>query len=98
MVQQFYPRLELRPRLALRPELRLTQQMQVTNKLLSLARLELEDVIRQELTDNPALEESFETVSAKERADSGGEGFDFGGLSLYPGNRKGARTQKGGFG
>jgi RNA polymerase sigma-54 factor len=95
MVQQLYPSLELSPKLALRPELRLTQQMLVTIKLLSLARLELEDVIRQELMDNPALEESFEAVSSKERADAGGEGFDFGGLSLYPGGRKGVRTQSG---
>ncbi|RPJ05042.1 MAG: hypothetical protein EHM37_22335, partial [Deltaproteobacteria bacterium] len=49
--------LELSQKPILRPELRLTQQMLVTIKLLSLARLELEDVIRQELMDNPALEE-----------------------------------------
>ena len=87
--------LELSQKTILRPELRLTQQMLVTIKLLSLARPEFEEVIRQEMMDNPALEESFEAVSSKERADAGGGEFDFDGLSLYPGGRKGTPTQSG---
>ena len=45
----------------------MTPQLQMAIKLLQLSRLELMDAIRQEMEDNPTLEESHET-SSKERS------------------------------
>ncbi len=50
--------LELRQDLKLTQELRMTPQLQQAIKLLQLSRLELESLVQQELTENPALEES----------------------------------------
>lgn len=56
--------LELRQQLKLTQQLIMTPQLQMAIKLLQLSRLELMDTIRQELEENPALEEV---------TDSGGE-------------------------
>jgi RNA polymerase sigma-54 factor len=53
--------LELRQQLKLAQQLIMTPQLQMAIKLLQLSRLELMDTIRQELEENPALEEVIET-------------------------------------
>jgi RNA polymerase sigma-54 factor len=53
--------LELRQQLKLTQQLIMTPQLQMAIKLLQLSRLELMDTIRQELEENPALEELQET-------------------------------------
>jgi RNA polymerase sigma-54 factor len=53
--------LELRQQLKLTQQLIMTPQLQMAIKLLQLSRLELMDTIRQELEENPALEEVAET-------------------------------------
>jgi RNA polymerase sigma-54 factor len=52
--------LELRQQLKLTQQLIMTPQLQMAIKLLQLSRLELMDTIRQELEENPALEEVTE--------------------------------------
>lgn len=58
--------IELRQQLKLTQQLIMTPQLQMAIKLLQLSRLELMDAIRQELEENPTLEESQET-SPKEQ-------------------------------
>jgi len=58
--------IELRQQLKLTQQLIMTPQLQMAIKLLQLSRLELMDAIRQEMEDNPTLEESQETAP-KER-------------------------------
>ena len=60
--------IELRQQLKLTQQLIMTPQLQMAIKLLQLSRLELMDAIRQELEENPTLEEQLETVS-KEQLD-----------------------------
>ena len=55
--------LELRQQLKLTQQLIMTPQLQMAIRLLQLSRLELMDTIRQELEENPALEETQETAS-----------------------------------
>jgi RNA polymerase sigma-54 factor len=55
--------IELRQQLKLTQQLIMTPQLQMAIKLLQLSRLELMDAIRQELEENPTLEESQETIS-----------------------------------
>jgi RNA polymerase sigma-54 factor len=60
--------IELRQQLKLTQQLIMTPQLQMAIKLLQLSRLELMDAIRQEMEENPALEESQESTP-KERLD-----------------------------
>jgi RNA polymerase sigma-54 factor len=60
--------IELRQQLKLTQQLIMTPQLQMAIKLLQLSRLELMDAIRQELEENPTLEESQET-SPKEQSE-----------------------------
>ena len=53
--------IELRQQLKLTQQLIMTPQLQMAIKLLQLSRLELMDSIRQELEENPALEEMIES-------------------------------------
>ena len=53
--------IELRQQLKLTQQLIMTPQLQMAIKLLQLSRLELMETIRQELEENPALEETAET-------------------------------------
>jgi len=55
--------IELRQQLKLTQQLIMTPQLQMAIKLLQLSRLELMDAIRQEMEENPALEEQLDTVS-----------------------------------
>jgi RNA polymerase sigma-54 factor len=63
--------LELRQQLRLTQQLVMTPQLQQAIKLLQLCRLELLDVIKQEIEENPVLEDAPEEVAAE--GDSGGE-------------------------
>jgi RNA polymerase sigma-54 factor len=60
--------IELRQQLKLTQQLIMTPQLQMAIKLLQLSRLELMDAIRQEMEENPTLEE-FQDTSSKERAE-----------------------------
>lgn len=59
--------LELRQQLKLTQQLIMTPQLQMAIKLLQLSRLELLDQIRQELEENPALEEVQEITPEEQR-------------------------------
>ena len=59
--------LELRQQLRLTQQLVMTPQLQQAIKLLQLSRLELLDVINEELVENPLLEETVEEPTAAER-------------------------------
>jgi RNA polymerase sigma-54 factor len=53
--------IEMRQQMKLTQQLVMTPQLQQAIKLLQLSRLELQDVIRQEVEENPVLDESLET-------------------------------------
>jgi len=55
--------LELQQQLRLTQQLIMTPQLQMAIKLLQLSRLELMDAIREELQENPALDEIQESIS-----------------------------------
>jgi len=55
--------IELRQQLKLTQQLIMTPQLQMAIKLLQLSRLELVDMIHQEMEENPALEETLETAA-----------------------------------
>ena len=68
--------LELRQQLKLTQQLIMTPQLQMAIKLLQLSRLELMETVRQELEENPALEEIPEAAGdeqAREREEKSGE-------------------------
>ncbi|QEM68126.1 RNA polymerase factor sigma-54 [Geobacter sp. FeAm09] len=58
--------MEMRQQLKMTQQLVMTPQLQQAIKLLQLTRLELQDVVRQELEENPLLEESVETEEVRE--------------------------------
>ena len=60
--------LELRQQLKLSQQLIMTPQLQMAIKLLQLSRLELLDTIRQELEENPTLEEDVQEVAPEEQS------------------------------
>ncbi len=60
--------LELRQQLRLTQQLIMTPQLQMAIKLLQLSRLELLDTIRQELEENPALEEDSHEISDDDKS------------------------------
>ena len=61
--------LELRQQLKLTQQLIMTPQLQMSIKLLQLSRLELVEAIRQELEENPALEEVQDFADEESQAD-----------------------------
>ena len=61
--------LEIRQQLKLSQQLVMTPQLQQAIKLLQLSRMELMDVVRQELEENPVLEEGQEGSEEKAEAD-----------------------------
>ena len=68
--------IELRQQLKLTQQLIMTPQLQMAIKLLQLSRLELVEKIKQELEENPALDEVQETLSpetAGEKAEADAE-------------------------
>jgi RNA polymerase sigma-54 factor len=58
--------LEIRQQLKLSQQLVMTPQLQQAIKLLQLSRMELVDMVRQELEENPVLEEGMDVVEEKE--------------------------------
>ena len=60
--------MELRQQLKLTQQLVMTPQLQQAIKLLQLSRIELVDMVRQELEENPVLEESADALESAERA------------------------------
>ena len=58
--------MEMRQQLKMTQQLVMTPQLQQAIKLLQLTRLELQDVVRQELEENPLLEESTEAEDSRE--------------------------------
>jgi RNA polymerase sigma-54 factor len=58
--------IEMRQQMKLTQQLVMTPQLQQAIKLLQLSRLELQDVVRQELEENPVLDESLEQEEIKE--------------------------------
>lgn len=62
--------LEIRQQLKLTQQLVMTPQLQQAIKLLQLSRTELEIVVRQELEENPILEEGVDSLEEKEEQDA----------------------------
>ena len=58
--------MEMRQQLKMSQQLVMTPQLQQAIKLLQLTRLELQDLVRQELEENPLLEEKSESLSENE--------------------------------
>jgi RNA polymerase sigma-54 factor len=58
--------IEMRQQMKLTQQLVMTPQLQQAIKLLQLSRLELQDVVRQELEENPVIEESPELDESRE--------------------------------
>ena len=67
--------MELRQQLKLAQQLVMTPQLQQAIKLLQLSRIELVDMVQQELEENPVLEESAEPAE-KPPADGNGEAVE----------------------
>lgn len=65
--------LEIRQQLKLSQQLVMTPQLQQAIKLLQLSRMELVELVQQELEENPVLEEGAETVEEPEAGASEGE-------------------------
>jgi len=61
--------LEIRQQLKLSQQLVMTPQLQQAIKLLQLSRMELMDVVREELEENPVLEEGQDTPEEKSQAE-----------------------------
>lgn len=58
--------MEMRQQMKMTQQLVMTPQLQQAIKLLQMTRIELQDVVRQELEENPLLEESFDSDEASE--------------------------------
>ena len=58
--------IEMRQQMKLSQQLVMTPQLQQAIKLLQLSRLELQDVVRQELEENPVLDEAPEMEEIRE--------------------------------
>ncbi|HEY6007733.1 MAG TPA: RNA polymerase factor sigma-54 [Geobacteraceae bacterium] len=58
--------IEMRQQMKLTQQLVMTPQLQQAIKLLQLSRIELQDVVRQELEENPVLEESLDQEEVRE--------------------------------
>ena len=67
--------MEMRQELRLSQQLVMTPQLQQAIKLLQLSRMELVDMVHEEMLENPILEDDFETreEQGKERELLGGE-------------------------
>jgi RNA polymerase sigma-54 factor len=68
--------IEIKQHLKLSQQLVMTPQLQQAIKLLQLSRMELVDLVREEMMENPVLEDSVETQQeqSKEREEMGSEG------------------------
>ncbi|RNC67878.1 MAG: RNA polymerase sigma-54 factor [Desulfuromonadales bacterium] len=59
--------IEMRQQMKMTQQLVMTPQLQQAIKLLQLSRLELQDLVRQEMEENPVLEETLEAEETKEQ-------------------------------
>src|SRR5678815_1217533 len=68
--------IEIKQHLKLSQQLVMTPQLQQAIKLLQLSRMELVDMVHEEMMENPVLEDSIETANeqSKQREDYDGEG------------------------
>src|SRR5215207_9203270 len=68
--------IEIKQHLKLSQQLVMTPQLQQAIKLLQLSRMELVDMVHEEMMENPVLEDSIETSNeqSKEREDFDGDG------------------------
>src|ERR1700752_624302 len=66
--------LELKQRVRLSQQLVMTPQLQQAIKLLQLSRMELVDLVQQELQENPVLEEGIESEEDRAAAEAAGPG------------------------
>src|SRR5687767_14499511 len=68
--------MEIKQQLRLSQQLVMTPQLQQAIKLLQLSRMELVDLVREEMMENPVLEDALETAQeqSKEREELGSEG------------------------
>src|SRR5687768_13108998 len=73
-LERFSMAMEMRQELKLSQQLVMTPQLQQAIKLLQLSRMELVDLVREEMLENPVLEDDIEAASeqAKEREQLGG--------------------------
>jgi RNA polymerase sigma-54 factor len=62
--------IELKPHLKLTQQLVMTPQLQQAIKLLQLSRMELVDLVREEMMENPILEDSLESDKEKPKVDT----------------------------
>src|SRR5512137_421486 len=62
--------IELKPHLKLSQQLVMTPQLQQAIKLLQLSRMELVDLVREEMMENPILEDSIESDKEKPKVDT----------------------------
>jgi RNA polymerase sigma-54 factor len=60
--------MEIKQHLKLQQQLVMTPQLQQAIKLLQLSRTELVDVVREELLENPVLEDSIEVAAEQQKA------------------------------
>lgn len=65
--------LEIKQQLRMSQQLKMTPQLQQAIKLLQLSRMELVELVRQEMEENPVLEEGQDTSDNKKDADGGDE-------------------------
>jgi RNA polymerase sigma-54 factor len=63
--------MEIKQHLKLSQQLVMTPQLQQAIKLLQLSRMELVDMIREEMLENPVLEDSVESQAEQQKANSG---------------------------
>src|SRR5262245_22311141 len=66
--------LELKQQVRLSQQLVMTPQLQQAIKLLQLSRMELVDLVQQELQENPVLEEGIESEEDRAAAEAAGTG------------------------
>src|SRR6185295_9113946 len=66
--------LELKQQVRLSQQLVMTPQLQQAIKLLQLSRMELVDLVQQELQENPVLEEGIESEEDRAAAEAAGPG------------------------
>ena len=65
--------MEIKQHLKLSQQLVMTPQLQQAIKLLQLSRMELVDVVREELLENPVLEDSVEIAAEQQKPSSASE-------------------------
>ncbi len=68
--------MEMRQQLKLSQQLVMTPQLQQAIKLLQLSRMELVDLVREEMMENPVLEDDLEVGNDGARAEDGPDGLD----------------------